>query len=366
MSWYYADNNERRGPLDDAAFQSLVAAGTIKPDTLVWKDGFTDWVPYSQVPASAAGTASRPATPGGAGGTVCSQCGNVFPPDDLVTLGGRLVCGGCKPLVVQQMMEGTSVEGGTSIDPEKFLTELRARGGYRLDVGRIISRAWKVVTSDFWPILGVTLLAYLIMGVSQQIPCVGILAPCLVTGPIFGGLYFYYLKHIRGQPAVIGDAFCGFNKPHFGQLALAGTVQFLGVLVVMAVLIGPAVALNWSSLQAFSSPHPPGKVPEVPVGFVIWCFVASLPVIWLTVSWLFGYVLIVDKRLQFWPAMELSRKVINMNFWGWILLFLVNFLLSIAGVLCLCVGLLVVLPVTFCGMMVAYEDIFSPERTTDS
>ena len=29
MSWYYAENNERRGPLDEADFQALVTAGTI-------------------------------------------------------------------------------------------------------------------------------------------------------------------------------------------------------------------------------------------------------------------------------------------------------------------------------------------------
>jgi uncharacterized RDD family membrane protein YckC len=114
MSWYYAENNERRGPIDEAAFQSLVNAGTIQPDTLVWRDGFADWMPYR----SAVGAASAASTsPAGASGTssssavACSQCGRLFPADETVTYEGRHVCAGCKPLFFQKVREGVLVVG---------------------------------------------------------------------------------------------------------------------------------------------------------------------------------------------------------------------------------------------------------------
>src|SRR5581483_11900071 len=101
LSWYYAENNERRGPVEDAAFQSLVSAGTIKPDTLVWREGFAAWTPYASVPATAAPPSSSPASAGGiasSSAVACSQCGRSFPADETVTYEGRHVCAECKPL----------------------------------------------------------------------------------------------------------------------------------------------------------------------------------------------------------------------------------------------------------------------------
>ena len=62
MSWYYAQGSERIGPVSDTEFESLVNGGTIRPDTLVWQEGWGDWKPYSQVQEStptAGGSASN-------------------------------------------------------------------------------------------------------------------------------------------------------------------------------------------------------------------------------------------------------------------------------------------------------------------
>ena len=350
MSWYYAENNERRGPIEDDAFQALVAAGTIQPDTLVWREGLASWVPYREAASGAAGPSEpRPAV---AGARACSHCGKLFPADEMIELAGRSICAGCKPLVVQHMIEGTgSGAGGEPFDPVQFLADLRARGGYRIEVGSVLSRAWATVTGNFWPCVGITLLAYFIMAVSQQIPCIGLLSPFLVTGPILGGLYLYFLKQVRRQPADVGDAFSGFNKPHFGRLALTGTVATLIVLALMLVLIGPGVALNWSALQSKSN--------EPPIGLIVWCLVAFVPIMYLAFCWLLSYALVIDKGLEFWPAMELSRQVVNMNLGGWFVMLLVNGLLIILAIIALCVGVLVVMPVSVCSLMVIYEDIFS-------
>src|SRR4051812_44282825 len=49
MTWYYALGNERQGPIDDATLDGLIAAGTVTPETLVWRAGMTDWQPLAQV-----------------------------------------------------------------------------------------------------------------------------------------------------------------------------------------------------------------------------------------------------------------------------------------------------------------------------
>ena len=113
MSWYYAENNERRGPIEEAAFQSLVYAGTIKPDTLVWREGFAAWMPYSSAASAAAPASASPAGVAGAPGSVaCSQCGRLFPADETVMYEGGHVCVECKPLFFQKVKEGAPVITG--------------------------------------------------------------------------------------------------------------------------------------------------------------------------------------------------------------------------------------------------------------
>ncbi|MEZ5303981.1 MAG: GYF domain-containing protein [Verrucomicrobiales bacterium] len=41
--------------------KQLAAAGTVKPDTLVWRDGMADWPPYQQVKAEVEGGSLAPA-----------------------------------------------------------------------------------------------------------------------------------------------------------------------------------------------------------------------------------------------------------------------------------------------------------------
>lgn len=64
MNWYYADaNNQRVGPIPDEAFLQAVDGGTIGPETLVWRSGMAEWLPWAV--AEATGLGPRPA--GGAG-----------------------------------------------------------------------------------------------------------------------------------------------------------------------------------------------------------------------------------------------------------------------------------------------------------
>ena len=117
MSWYYAENNERRGPVEEAAFQALVTAGTITPDTLVWREGFANWIPYSQAVSAAAGGGvfqSGGRRWAASGAVACSQCNRLFAEDETVTYEGRHICAECKPLFFQKIKEGVSVTGERS------------------------------------------------------------------------------------------------------------------------------------------------------------------------------------------------------------------------------------------------------------
>jgi len=216
---------------------------------------------------------------------------------------------------------------------------------YELDIGGCINRGWEVVKNNFWPAVGITALVLLIVVVVNQFVglftrpiiqgimlehritvggAVFLLLMILASGPIYtiimAGLFKYYLKLIRGENPGIGDAFSGFG-PSIGQLILL------------------SLALNILTL----------------VGYVL-CVV---PGIYLAVAWFFSIPLVIDRQLHFWEAMELSRRMVNKH-WFLVLAFLVVYaVLSMAGVLACCIGILVTVPISIAALMYAYETIFS-------
>ena len=59
--WYYAANNEQKGPINESELKANLAANKIPADTLVWKDGMDNWTPANQVPAFSFRPAPAPA-----------------------------------------------------------------------------------------------------------------------------------------------------------------------------------------------------------------------------------------------------------------------------------------------------------------
>lgn len=119
------------------------------------------------------------------------------------------------------------------------------------------------------------------------VPAVGPIAQVLLNGVLYGGLYLTVLQRMRGEPAGVRDVLQGFHQG-FLQLMLAGA------LMMVLTQIGFALCI--------------------------------LPGIYLIVAWAFALPLVADKRLDFWPALELSRKVVTriwpQIFWLLLLAFL--------------------------------------------
>src|SRR5208283_322301 len=98
MEWYFAEANQRLGPVDDAEFRSLRETGRIRPDTLVWHSGMPDWRPLSAVDATSAAVLSPD-------GGFCTECGRAAGAGELLAFGDSRVCAGCKDLFFQRVRE---------------------------------------------------------------------------------------------------------------------------------------------------------------------------------------------------------------------------------------------------------------------
>jgi uncharacterized membrane protein len=82
-----------------------------------------------------------------------------------------------------------------------------------------------------------------------------------------------------------------------------------------------------------------------------------VPGVYLAVAYLFAAVLVVDRHLDFWRAMEMSRHTVTPRWFGYFAFALLLSLLNLAGALLLGLGLLVTIPVSFCALAVAYADL---------
>lgn len=104
MNWYYAEQGEQKGPVEDREFQKLVETGRVTDQTLVWHDGLTDWQSYGKIAGTplAAHAAASSAT------AACSRCGRTFDADQLLRYGEQNVCGECKSAFFQSLQEGVA------------------------------------------------------------------------------------------------------------------------------------------------------------------------------------------------------------------------------------------------------------------
>jgi hypothetical protein len=207
---------------------------------------------------------------------------------------------------------------------DALAAEIIARD-YQLNIAHCLSRAWELVTTRFWLSIGVTALIVLLAIVAGCVPIVG---PLMLTYVLYSGLDWFFLKMIRGEQAELADAFVGFG-PLFLPLMLFS--------VVGQLLTG--------------------------IGF-LFCLI---PGIYLTVAWMmFAGLLILDKKLEFWDAMEVSRRVVTHHWWKAFGLLLVCVLLVLAGLLVCGIGVFVAYPVVTAAVVFAYEDIFGSRTLAPS
>jgi hypothetical protein len=122
MNWFYVENGQQAGPVTDEELSQLFQSSRITADTLIWREGLADWIPYQQAmnPAAAPPPVLSSAAPGlklarNPDEGQCAECGKSFPKDELVTLNRSQVCAQCKPVFLQRMAEGVSSGGAASL-----------------------------------------------------------------------------------------------------------------------------------------------------------------------------------------------------------------------------------------------------------
>lgn len=306
-----ADQKEY-GPVNADQMRQWICEGRAGPQTLVLAEGATDWQPL-------AGFAE-------------------FAGDLAAKAGAATVC-------------------VTAAAPSELPADILSRD-YQLDIGACIVSGWNLLKDNFGVVFGgcaIFMLIQMGMGVLGNIPLVGLLvtvASLIITGPLTGGVYYLLLKVIRRQATEVGEVFAGFRFA-FGQL-LAG---YLVPALITGLSTVPGIALMAFSIFTMAQANAADALNLVlaGLGFIL----LIVPATYLGVSWIFTLPLVMDKGLDFWTAMGVSRKMVGKHFWLVLGLIVVCALINMAGVFACCVGLFFSIPLVFSAFMYAYESIFS-------
>ena len=98
----------------------------------------------------------------------------------------------------------------------------------------------------------------------------------------------------------------------------------------------------------------------------VFTFLASLlcliPGLIVAAMYQFTYLFIVDRKMDFWPAMQASHELVKKDYFGFCLFLLALFLLLIGGALLCFVGLLLAIPLFSAAMTAAYRDLVGFEN----
>jgi len=184
--------------------------------------------------------------------------------------------------------------------------------GVRSHTGQWIGGGWRLVKAD----LGIYVLLALVYGLMSGIP--------LIKGPMTAGFHIFCMKKLLGRRAEFSDLFTGFNFFVPTLVAWLITGLFVGAGVIFCIIPGLVVA---AALQ-------------------------------------FTYLFIVDKRMDFWPAMQSSHAVVKQDYFGFTMFLIALGLLNILGFICCLVGLLVTMPVTIAAITIAYQEIVGFDQRT--
>ena len=215
--------------------------------------------------------------------------------------------------------------------PDQIAAEY-VRRGVRLDAGLCVSRGWALVRGNAAVLVGAAAAVWGTIIALTFVPRIGWLLGMLVNSILLGGLYSVNIRSIRGE--------------RFGtQEALAGIRIALVPLVAAGLISG---ALTSLSLLLFILPgvHPAVRYASV------------LPSVYLAVSYMFVLPLVVDKRMEVWTALEVSRRVVHHQWWTAFALAIVATLIVLAGLLAFVVGVVIAVPVATAALMYAYDDLF--------
>ena len=181
-----------------------------------------------------------------------------------------------------------------------------------------ISKGWELFKVQWLNTIAFTLLVFTIQGFSTYyLDNYSLIVSIVVSPPLTAGFFLIANQISRGVEVSFSDYFNGFS--------------FWGIVIVTSLISG---ILTFFGILAL-----------------------VLPGIYLAVAFMFGIPFALFSGMDFWTSLELSRKLITMNWWKFFGFVIVLAGLNILGLLFFLVGILVTIPVSYFAIYSVFEEL---------
>ncbi|WP_439102235.1 hypothetical protein [Congregibacter sp.] len=181
------------------------------------------------------------------------------------------------------------------------------------DAGTCLRDGWLLYKQEPLLLSGATILMAVICGVVGLIPFAG----ALVYPPLLAGLYSMIIRLERGEAITITNLFDGFQA--FVPLVIASLLMSVFISIGLLLLV--------------------------------------LPGLYLIIVYGFTNLMIVDQKMDFWPAMEASRKLLHAHFWSYFVLAFVLAVICVAASIPFGLGIIVAGPVCLAAQYRFYHAV---------
>lgn len=190
---------------------------------------------------------------------------------------------------------------------------------------QLISQSWEVLKKNLALYVGLSICLFAMNSFLSAISLIGMFASFVLSGPITSSMVFSMKKLRDSGELSWSDLFWGFSDLNrFLNLVVASL--FVSVFVFAATV------------------------------FFI------LPGIYLYVSYLFVYQLMIYQNLNPWDAVVRSYHLVNKNWWYYFGLICLVGLLNLLGVLSLVIGLLISVPTSMLMVLLSFENAIQIDR----
>jgi len=185
-----------------------------------------------------------------------------------------------------------------------------------VQTGKWIGEGWELVKSDL-VMFAVSALLFAVVGGA---------VPVILQGAMMVGFNLLVIKKLATGRLDIGDLFKGFN--------------FFVPSLVAHILVSIFTALG-----------------------MLLCIIPGLVI---AAMYMFTFLFILDKKMDFWPAMQASAEIVKKDYMGFTLFIVALGLLQLLGVLACIIGIFVTLPIMYAAIVCAYRDLVGFEPSTQN
>jgi hypothetical protein len=218
-------------------------------------------------------------------------------------------------------------------------------------IGRAINEGYAIFKPNMSSMIGVGLVYLAIQVALNIIPFAGIIT-LFINGPLYAGLFIVALDAASGNSPKVGRMFDGFSDFLKYFLLYIVTALIIAVpAVIMIIVMAVTMSLSGIALD--------GTEPEIGqmIPLLLIMVIGLVVVIFVAAWYVFAYLFAINQNMDFWPAMEASRKLVFTVPGGIIGLMFMEGLIMILGILAFGVGIFLAFPLTICITVAAYQQL---------